>query len=409
MPTLSLFGNFNLPHDQELETTLIGSLTHNEYSRDYSESDFLSHSSVKEQFYKMDASVKYNIQLKHQNTLSAQLSHFHRISTSNYIGDYDYWQHLWSAETLFFIVYNQNFGKKISLAVRPGISSLLYHLHGNQGVNHIAPRFNLRLIYRMTNKQQLRLSVALGNTFPDISSMNGADQVIDVLQIKRGNPNMDNATVYNTSLTYNLQVGQFNIQAMGDLYGLRSCPISDYYIEDDKLINSYRSDANYQQVDGLFSVTWKANEHFHVKADAQYSHYMITGAYDKSRNSFSGGLNANYFWKNFSVNLYGSTPTCDLQWDLANTRTSGKYGASINWSHGGWMAEVGTKSPFTKKNRDVYYMNTDVYNYYKSDYSRTFQQTGYVKLSYTLDFGRKISHTDDGVNTTVNSAILKVK
>lgn len=53
-------------------------------------------------------------------------------------------------------------------------------------------------------------------------------------------------------------------------------------------------------------------------------------------------------------------------------------------------------------------MNTPVYNFTNSNYSRTFQQTGYVKLTYTFDFGRKTSRAQGGVNTNINSAIMKV-
>lgn len=408
-PTLDLYGNFNLPRNQQLEASLAGSFTHNDYSREYTESDFLSHTDVKERFYTVNASVQYHIPLHHQNTLTAQLVHNHKVSASTYTGDYDYWQHLWSAESLFFLVYNQNFGKKVTLAVRPGLSSLQYHLHGASRIGRIAPRLNVRLIYRVAPRQQLRWIVAVGNTYPEISILNSVDQTVDFLQVKRGNPEMANSNIYSSSLAYSVQAGRFNVQAMASYTGYTSAALSSYFTEGDKLISTYRDDGNYHEFSGLLSATWKASDHLHLKADMEWSRYFITGPYEQSRNNLSGTLNLNYFWNDFAVNVYGSTPTRDLGWDLVKTRVSGKYGASVSWSHKGWIAEIGTESPFTKHNREVSYLDTEVYNYYKSNYSRIYQQTGYVKLAYTIDFGRKTSRSYDGVDTHINSAIMKAK
>lgn len=37
------------------------------------------------------------------------------------------------------------------------------------------------------------------------------------------------------------------------------------------------------------------------------------------------------------------------------------------------------------------------------------QASGYVKIAYTFDFGRKTSRSQDKVDTSINSAILKAK
>ena len=54
-----------------------------------------------------------------------------------------------------------------------------------------------------------------------------------------------------------------------------------------------------------------------------------------------------------------------------------------------------------------YTLDTKVYSYQKMLVSRINQQTGYVKISYTFDFGRKTSRDSRDVNTHINSAILK--
>ena len=73
------------------------------------------------------------------------------------------------------------------------------------------------------------------------------------------------------------------------------------------------------------------------------------------------------------------------------------------------MAEVGTENPFTKHQHYRGYADYGVYQYNQVRTSRIYQQTGYVKLAYTFDFGKKISREGRNVDTTINSAILKAR
>lgn len=408
-PTLNLYGNFAMKHDQELETSLAVSAAQNNYSRNYSENDFLSHTNAKEKFYTMDVSINYNKRLKHQNSFTTQLLHFHKVSSSSYTGDYDYWQHLWSAETLLFFVYNQTFNKKIIMNVRTGISSLQYRLHGEDHISRISPRFNLKLTYNITPKQQLRWAVNIGNTFPNISILNKVDQNVDFLTIERGNPNLDKANIYNTSLTYNLQAGKFNIHTMINYQGFTNYTFSNYYIEGNKLINSYLDGGNFHNIDGLLSLTWKAIEQLHIKGDFHWRRSIAKGTINASRNTPYAALDINYFWKDFAFNIYATTPSHSLSSAPAYTKEYSEYGASLSYNHKGWSAEIGTENPFSKNCSNKEYSDFGIYKYNLAKTSRIYQQTGYIKLAYTFDFGRKTSRTYERVNTNVNSAILKTK
>lgn len=54
------------------------------------------------------------------------------------------------------------------------------------------------------------------------------------------------------------------------------------------------------------------------------------------------------------------------------------------------MAEVGTESPFTRHARYREYVDYGVYQYNQIRTSRIYQQTGYVKVAYTFDFGKRL-------------------
>ena len=115
-----------------------------------------------------------------------------------------------------------------------------------------------------------------------------------------------------------------------------------------------------------------------------------------------------YFWKDFSVNIYGKASNYQLNYNLSYIREPITYGASVSWSHKGWYLEAGTENPFTKHARYKEHADYGVYKYNQVQTSRINQQTGYVKVAYTFDFGRKTSRDKNDVDRNINSAIMKV-
>lgn len=73
------------------------------------------------------------------------------------------------------------------------------------------------------------------------------------------------------------------------------------------------------------------------------------------------------------------------------------------------MAEVGMENPFTKQVRYREHANYVIYKYDQERTSRIYQQTGYIKLAYTFDFGKKTSRENIYIDKNINSGILKAK
>lgn len=183
----------------------------------------------------------------------------------------------------------------------------------------------------------------------------------------------------------------------------------DYYPEKDKIINSYRSDANYHSLTAKLAVSYRASDNLRIKINGEYANMRLTGAYKRKTTSFSGSMDINYFWKDFSLNVYGKTTSKSLnQLTLATLKNPAIYGLSLGWNHNNWIIEAGTENPFTKHNRYYSYADCNVYRFNQIQSSRIYQQTGYVKVAYTFDFGRKTSREQNDVDRSINSAILKV-
>ena len=192
-----------------------------------------------EDFYEGMVGINYGLPLKHQNQLTFQLRSFYQNTATNYTGNNPLWQHLWNSTSLFYVEYTQNIGSKLNYQIMPGISAMYYRLHGNELVKQFSPRLQGRISYRLTKNQQLFATALLANSFPNINVLNNVDQVIDFMQIRRGNPDLENSMFYQTTLNYSLQLGKVNANLIG-FYLYKQRPIlSNYYIENDKLISSY--------------------------------------------------------------------------------------------------------------------------------------------------------------------------
>lgn len=405
-PSISINGGFNLKNKHYMDVTLSSSFTSSSYSRTYKEPGFSSLSNVDEDFYNIDADFLYSIPFKHQNSLTFKLSHYQKISSADYSGDYNMKQNLRSGETLLFLNYSQAL-KQFFLMIQPGISSLFYKVGNNDRIIQVSPRANVMLNYQLSQKQQIQLSLTIGNSYPQMSTMNSADQNVDFILMKRGNPNLKTTGIYNGAILYNLYISNFTLQAMGICNLFKNITGFDYFVENNKMISSYRSDEDYRQILGVIFATWKIRKDLHLKAEIAGIHSEVTGYVKAMQNTFRMSLDLNYYWKDFAVNVFGKIPEKVLNPGPIFQRSSTRYGLSASWNHKGWTVELGTDTPFTRSCTTTYSTKTPNYENKKTSYSRNFQQTGYMKIAYIFDFGRKVSRTQDKVNTQVGSAILK--
>lgn len=408
MPSLNLYGSFKLGQTQFLNVDLTATYTNNEYIRKYTERNYFSHTKVDESLYNITFSTDYNIQLKHNNSFGLNFSHLHSISSATYKEDFKEWSHLWTTETLLMGQYNQSIGK-IYMSLQFGGDLLQYCLHGNEAKRYLSPHANILLNYQINSENSILYGLNTGNSNPPMEWINNVNQELDSLSVKRGNPHLERTNYYNSYLVYNHQTGKINLQVAGLYFGAINSVFSDYYIENDKLVNTFRTGGNFHQLKGSLAVTYKIIPSLHIKLLGFYRYNEITGKVKQHRNEWGGSMDINYYWKDFAFNIHGKSTGKTLDNYPAFVDTPANYGAFVRWNHKNWMAEAGTDNTFSKHNRTKMYMDMGVYRFHNSSYSETYQKTGYIKVAYTFDFGKNTSKEQRNINTTINSAILKAE
>ncbi|MDR2914638.1 MAG: carboxypeptidase-like regulatory domain-containing protein [Tannerella sp.] len=409
-PAISLSGLFRPTEKHQLKFNMDGSYTQNKYSRMYTENEQLSFTDADEDFYSFYGYGQYMYQPDTKNTFAGSLSYQHSTTSSDYTGDYESQQHLRKGETHLYLTYIREFGEKATLYINPGLSLLNYKLRGDELRHSYTTHLNTWLRYRINPNHWAGIGFSSGNYQPGISSLNSMDQTIDFYQIKRGNPNLDNTVVYNWYLMYEGRIKPFNIQvrAWHEKYDNNIRP--DYYLEGDKLISSYRSDGSFNTANSDLYVSCRITESLRANLGLKYNYMYVPRESNVSQSNFAGSFDMNYFLKSFAINMYIKTSEKTIERNsLAFMETPASYGLSVRYSGKNWMAEAGTENPFTKHARYREYADYGVYNYSQTRTGRIYQQTVYIKLAYTFDFGKKTSRDELNVDRSINSGILKAK
>lgn len=409
--SVNLNGIFYLNPAHQLKVRLNGGYTQNGYRRTYSEEGLQSLSDVDEDLYAFDAQVAHLFQPDAANSLYSRVTHFHNITSSLYGGDHASWQHLWKGETLFQFDYTHQFGKKWILMLSPGASCLTYKLHGQELSNTWNLRVNSWVRYVPDSKQWAGAGFSFGNNQPDISYLNTSSQTVDLYQIKRGNPYLDNTALYNWFAMYAGQLHTLlGLQCRAWYTMNRHSVSSAYFIEGDKLISSYVSDHSFNTANVELSVSSRISENLQTNVGVKYGYMYVPGKSGLSQDNLSASIDVNYFIRSFSVNLYARSAEKLLdEQTLVFRKMPVSYGLSVRYSGKNWMAEAGTENPFTKHVHYREYADYGVYRYNQVSTSRIYQQTAYVKLAYTFDFGKKTSRESNNIDRSINSAILKIE
>ena len=371
-PSLCLDGLFYPTKAQRIHIRAMGSYSDNTYQRNYAEDERLSRTHVNEDYYSFNLLGVYGINLKN-STLGASIMHDHHITSSTYTGDYDSWQHLWRGETIVYLSYMQHLmNDKWTFLLYPGVSFLNYRLHSQALQRYWTFRTNSWIRYQPNKHHQLLGGFAMGNNQPDISS-----------------PVNLKLNLWSTILKHNIR--------------------SAYFIEGDKLVNTFRSDATYRKWKAELSASCRISDNLRANGKLRYEKFEYPSIPGVETDNFFASLDMDYYFKSFTLRgwIKSTERTLDDS-SLAITKSPCTYGFSLRYNASNWMAEIGTANPFNAHSHYREYLYTDVYQYNQVRTSRIYQQTGYIKLAYTFDFGKKTSKERNNVDRSINSAILKV-
>lgn len=405
-PTLYLYYNRNFPRGHSLDIVADAYYARNAYRRDYEEDARLL-SDVDEDYFYAKFNANYSLRLLKGNSLTFSLHEYLRVSQDDYRGSLPSWQHLRSSESIFFVDYSKMWGRKVMARLNPGVSYLVYKLHGDEAVKHLAPRLQASLSWMLAREHRLQWFFSLGNTYPSLSSVNTAEQRIDRVLLRRGNPDMDNSTLLGPGFSYAFNKGKWSAMLYYYYMYMSDAVVNTFTSEGDYVVNSFSSDARSQQHGLSLSVTWKPTDVFNVKWDGGYLYNKLTGAARERLCDWYAGLEASCYVGDFSFSASLETPRKFLEDNQYHVRRPWTYSLSAEWTRGDLAVILRADNLFMRDAAWERHLSAPVYTMSERAVSQRDNSFASIKLVYSIDYGKRVSRSPRFEPKGSESNILK--
>lgn len=400
--------------EQWLMAEVSAAYTKNLYERNYKEDNpltndqFTYNMKTDENYYRLVGDIIYYINLKNNNYFMANLTHYQYITSDTYTGDIQSDMNLLSGESQFRLTYAQTLWKKLFLQFTLGGSINMYSLKHEMSKTTFSPRPYLQLQYTINNKNNISAFANMGNSHPQLSSLNNLDQPVDFVHTRRGNPNLGITKFIGSNITYTFLSNKFNLSAGINYNAMLNLQKNIYYEENNTLIQSFLSDGNYHYIQCQLSPSFSfLNNSLRIKTDLDFNRSIVTGKNAMSKNNLSISANASYSFKNFFIQAYYNSPVSMVTQLPCQYKTPSNYGLSISYFIKKWSMEIGTSNPFSQSPKVELWLPSDIYSYTLQKTENPIRSMAYIKLSYSFDFGKKIKKNSIKVDKQIDSAIFK--
>lgn len=252
-PALDLYYQRNLKNKQTLILNVVGTYNNSNDERTYQESkedDLLTDifSSVDGDKYSVIGEGIYE-KMFTKGKLSVGIRHTQSITDNEYRehdGNIYARTEMEQADTYAYAEYSGKINKfSYSLGVG-GTRS--WFSQSDKGYTDYRFRPTVRMTYNFTDNTFLRYRGNIASSAPSLSDLSNVEQLIDSLQIRRGNPNLKPVTRYTNSLYFNHQKGLFS----GNLYifhQYQKNPIMDeIFLENDLFVRTKDNQRSWQKL-----------------------------------------------------------------------------------------------------------------------------------------------------------------
>lgn len=369
----------------------------------------------REKVYNPVAHISYSKRFSHNNTFRTALMSYNSIYDTRYLGTNPDRQKLLSSENMLFLEYMQNWNFGLSLYTRVGMSYVVGRVNGTTTLKQWNPRLGFQLQWQINSHHSASVDGWWGNSHPQPSTSSTALVRSNELMWLQGNPDLRNTIfnqigagynyIPNNLLSFSAHI-EYERNGSKQAYEYFSLPGHDGLIR--RSINSgtgHRIEANIGANATLFknSLVLGAGGTFHRA--------ILTGADATAASWFTGYCNATAMIRNFTIILFYSTPSRQLDaWTNGHTyRYKSSYGINLIYGTGDFKGQIGFYNWFNG-NADIRSsFASPRYSISSREWSSQLTRSLYLSLTYTIPYGKAISHRDEitGQQKGSNSAILR--
>ena len=393
-PSLDIYYQRNLKKDQVLILDVVGTYNKEFSDRLYQESrenDMLTNirNKVYGKKYSIISEGIYEKKLTNGNRWGAGLRHTYSFSNNDYINGHTYRTEMQQGSTYLYGEFRGK-AKKLDYMLGIGGTRSFYRQEGSVDLYQyytFNPRLTLK--YTFNDRAYLRLRSSISNEMPSLGNLSAIDQVIDSLQIQRGNPNLESYLYYRTSLDGEWSKGIFHTYFSMSYNYKPNAIMDEKYVEGNKIIQTWDNQKNWQSLTPMIQLrVGPVANILQFSVSGGLNHYISNGNTYKHRYSnwwMDASLSAN--WKNFSFMYQIMTN----QNRLVGETVSGDENAQVLMLNYKWKdlrVGAGVINPFTNDYKTI----SENWNQYassrKSNHLQESAHMAFITLSYNFSFGR---------------------
>ena len=415
VPALDLYYQRNLKNDQTLVFNVVGTYNRTSSHRFYQESrgeELLTdiNNRVSGKKYSLIGEAIYEKKLANGNSLSGGVWHTQSFSDNEYRNGHDYETHMDQSASS---IYGEFKGKvrKLDYMLGVELARLYYKQEGTDDSDQFYtfnPRFTLQ--YALPGQSFIRLKGYVGNLSPSLGNLNAVEQVIDSLQLQRGNPRLESYMSYLLDLNYEYQKGIFYARVNGTYEYVPNAIMDEKYQEGNKIIQTWNNQKNWQRVVGfaMFRVG-PIKDILQFSFTGGVNHYISNGnTYSHRYTNWYCNMQASFTWKKFML-MYQMNTNWNRFWGetLEGGENIQMFMAKYNFKN--LSLGIGAFNPFS----DNWKVQSENWNQYasskKTSYIKESSRLFVVSVSYNFSFGRTYkagqkrlnnSDSDSGVMST---------
>ncbi|MCD7973383.1 MAG: carboxypeptidase-like regulatory domain-containing protein [Candidatus Azobacteroides sp.] len=403
-PALDLYFQQYLKNDQLLIFNVVGTYIdtksnriYQELRQDIPETDIFSDISGNK--YSLIGEGIYEKKLG-EGKLTGGIKHIQSYTDNEYLGSTIADVSLRQAESFVYAEYQgkiRHFGYMVNLA-----GSRFYYSQANGRHEKYMLQPSARFTYTPTNDMYFRYRIHLKNNAPAIAYLNNVEQLIDGLQVRRGNPDLDSYLSLNQYFNAGCNKGWWSVDALvGYLHEYK--PIMEsIFLEDGLFVRTYKNQKSFENLSAevTFRIKpWK--DYISLSVSPKLNRYISKGNdYLHTYTMKEIRFNLDFSYKNWIANFTTITPPDRyvygeqlLKGQLMDTFTAG-------YKKPEWSLMAGIHNPFIKTYRSEN-ENWSALNPVKSEiHSGNMTRTFLIRLNINLNFGKQ----SKGVNRIVNNA-----
>ncbi len=415
VPALDLYYQRNLKNDQTLVFNVVGTYNRTSSHRFYQESrgeELLTdiNNRVSGKKYSLIGEAIYEKKLANGNSLSGGVWHTQSFSDNEYRNGHDYETHMDQSASS---IYGEFKGKvrKLDYMLGVELARLYYKQEGTDDSDQFYtfnPRFTLQ--YALPGQSFIRLKGYVGNLSPSLGNLNAVEQVIDSLQLQRGNPRLESYMSYLLDLNYEYQKGIFYALVNGTYEYVPNAIMDEKYQEGNKIIQTWNNQKNWQRVVGfaMFRVG-PIKDILQFSFTGGVNHYISNGnTYSHRYTNWYCNMQASFTWKKFML-MYQMNTNWNRFWGetLEGGENIQMFMAKYNFKN--LSLGIVAFNPFS----DNWKVQSENWNQYasskKTSYIKESSRLFVVSVSYNFSFGRTYkagqkrlnnSDSDSGVMST---------